>query len=158
MIHRSACVCSDLGNFVCVVSCADRCTYSPLSWLRSALVQREYSACDGRTEALNVLGSDCAKCLIRNNLRAWAAMRKRSRDLPVCGDGDVVSFNFVKFFWLSTLLKAWISPFDVRFPRWGAWKHRRSQGAQGSHGPRKIFRISGHFVLWEAVSQTKYCC
>ena len=31
--------------------------------------------------------------------------------------------------------------------------HRRSQGAMG----RQICNISSHFVLWEAVSQKKYC-
>ena len=35
-----------------------------------------------------------------------------------------------------------------------SFKHRRSQG--GAHPP--IFRISSHSVLWEVVSQRKYCC
>jgi len=30
---------------------------------------------------------------------------------------------------------------------------------RGPRGPcHQIFRISSHFVLWQAVSQTKYCC
>jgi len=36
--------------------------------------------------------------------------------------------------------------------------HRRSQGSPGSHCPPKNFRISSHFVLWEVVSHTNYCC
>jgi len=35
--------------------------------------------------------------------------------------------------------------------------HRRSQRGRGPW-PLQIFRISSHFVLSEAVSQTKYCC
>ena len=35
-----------------------------------------------------------------------------------------------------------------------AFIHRRNQGAI----PPQIFSISSHFVLWEVVSLTKYCC
>jgi len=35
--------------------------------------------------------------------------------------------------------------------------HRRTQGEPGAMPPH-IFSISSHFVLWEAASQTKYCC
>ena len=36
--------------------------------------------------------------------------------------------------------------------------HRRSQGIQGGHAPPQISSIPCHFALWEAVSQTTYCC
>ena len=38
------------------------------------------------------------------------------------------------------------------------FKHKRSQECLRSHDLPKIFRISSHFVLWEVVSQTEYCC
>jgi len=39
----------------------------------------------------------------------------------------------------------------------GAHQHRRSQGGPGGHSHPQIFRTYSHFVVWEAISQTKYC-
>jgi len=36
-------------------------------------------------------------------------------------------------------------------------QHRRNHGVPGRNTPQ-IFSISSHFVLWEVLSQTNYCC
>ena len=36
-------------------------------------------------------------------------------------------------------------------------KHMSRQG-EGGHAPQNNFSMSCHFVLWKAVSRTKYCC
>ena len=40
---------------------------------------------------------------------------------------------------------------------WLPLQHKRSQGSQRGHA-LQISSVSCRFVLWEAVSQTKYCC
>jgi len=37
------------------------------------------------------------------------------------------------------------------------WSIGLSRWGPRGHGPTQIFRIFGHFVLWEAISQAKYC-
>jgi len=37
------------------------------------------------------------------------------------------------------------------------FRHRRIHGGQGGHAPQ-ISSVLYHFVLWEAVCKTKYCC
>jgi len=95
-----------------------------------------------------------------NLMQCTAAQKHEGNWNRFKSNRDIASQNtkvfLTCFFTTPKLVMAWIMSAVGSVPEQIKLSDRRSQGGLGSHAPQFLEHIV-HFVLWEAVSQTKYC-